>query len=264
MYSTSNIAEPQSSPKFLRHELCGVPVDELSLEQLLQAFVELSEPSRETSLVCYLNAHVHNLARRDAGLRRILKRATIVYPDGASIVWGCRHHGWLLPGRLTAADFLTQLVRRLQERERRIYFLGGKPGVAERCAEQLQIAVPGFRASGCYHGYFSDGESSKVIDQIRASAADVLAVGMGAPRQEKWVRDHWSELSIPLIWTVGALFDFAAGDERRCPKWMGDHGLEWLHRLWRHPRRMAARYLLGNPAYVWAVLRSRGPTRDRT
>ena len=251
------LSKQQSPRQFLRHYLCGVPVDELSLEQLLDSFVALSEPGRATSLICYLNAHLHNLARSDKEFCHILRQATIVYPDGAGIVWGYRYHGRPLPGRMTGADFYIRLVRRLHERGRRIFFLGGKPGVAERSAATLQAAVPGFRLAGCHHGYFSRDESHQVIDLIREASPDILCVGLGAPRQEKWVRDHSEELSVPLIWTVGALLDFAAGDEWRCPKWMGERGLEWLFRLWIHPQRMAKRYLIGNPAYVWAVLRAR-------
>ena len=141
--------------------------------------------------------------------------------------------------------------------QRRIYFLGGRPGVAESTARTLAGEVEGFHPIGISHGYFADSESRNVVDAVNAARPDVLVVGMGSPRQEKWIAEHRSSLNVPLIWAVGALLDYNAGEERRCPQWMGEHGLEWLFRLAMNPRRMAARYLVGNPSFICSVFLSR-------
>jgi N-acetylglucosaminyldiphosphoundecaprenol N-acetyl-beta-D-mannosaminyltransferase len=115
--------------------------------------------------------------------------------------------------------------------------------------------VPGFQVVGALDGYFDACRQLAVLDEITDARPDLLVVGMGTPRQERWAAEHASCLRVPLTWTVGALFDYAGGRERRCPPWMGNHGLEWLFRFCMQPRRMAARYLVGNPLFVSAVVR---------
>ena len=238
--------------------LCGVPIDPATPQSLADALVDWSaspvtvdSPPRYIS---YVNAHVHNLARREPLLRQALIETSLCYADGASIVWACRWHGERLPPRLTAADFLPDALDRLAANSRRMFLLGGAPDVADAAVARLQIDVPSFVPVGSHHGYFDVRESDAIIQQINDAQADVLIVGMGSPRQEQWVHEHRDQLRVPVIWSVGALFDYFAGIENRCPAWMGDHGFEWLYRLLMQPRRMAGRYLLGNPQFVLATL----------
>lgn len=239
-----------------RPQLCGVAVDPLELDELLDRAIQLcQQPS--PSYICYLNAHVHNLARRDERLRKVINASAICYADGASVVWGCRRHGIALPGRLTGADFLPTLLGRCRDEQIGVFLLGGRPGVAQRASRRLQEQVAGWSPVGLHHGFFDDSDSASVVDTIRAKQPQLLLVGMGTPRQEYWVADHLASLNVPLVWSVGALLDYSAGMERRCPSWMGQSGLEWVFRLAMQPRRMAARYLLGNPRFVWSVLTQR-------
>jgi exopolysaccharide biosynthesis WecB/TagA/CpsF family protein len=171
---------------------------------------------------------------------------------------------------MTGADFFPSLIRQLVARDRRVFFLGGKPGVAQRTADALATQVPGFQPVGIAHGYFDEADSPRLVAQIQAANTDLLVVGLGSPRQERWISSNLKTMSIPLTWAVGALFDYAAGEERRCPRWMGEHGLEWLFRLAVNPRRMAKRYLWGNPQFVASILgakrsrlRSRAKSADR-
>jgi N-acetylglucosaminyldiphosphoundecaprenol N-acetyl-beta-D-mannosaminyltransferase len=242
---------------FQRLSICGVPVDRITVDQLVESFVAWSRPEAPTRYVCYVNAHVHNLARRDATLRRVLQQSAMCYADGASIVWASRWLGGQLPCRITGADFLRDLMARWVACQRRIYFLGGKPGVAEQTARTLAAEVNGFDPVGISHGFFADSASPDIVRAINAAQPDVLVVGMGSPRQEKWIAAHCMSLNVPLVWAVGALLDYNAGEERRCPQWMGEHGLEWLFRLAMNPRRMARRYLVGNPSFICSVFLSR-------
>ncbi len=247
-----------SSTNVERFNLCGVPVDRVDHSDLFDRAVELCrEPTPST--ISYVNAHVHNLARRDDRLQKFLSDTSVCYADGASIVWGCRHQGFSLPGRLTAADFLPALLARMRDEGLRVYLLGSKPGVAEKATETLQSQVAGWEPAGVHHGYVSDKLTTRVVAEIRDSQPHLLIVGMGTPRQEAWVADNLNQLGVPLVWTVGALFDYFAGQESRCPKWMGDRGLEWCYRLAMQPGRMAGRYLLGNPSFMWSVLTARPP-----
>lgn len=248
---------PSATCGFSRSEICGVPVDRIHLDQFLTALTELTRPGGEPEYVCYLNVHVHNLARRDALLRSVLQRACIVYPDGAGISWAARWLGHPVGPRMTAADFLPQVVQIMHALERRVYLLGGRPGVAEACAQALSRDVPGWYPAGIHHGFFTNEQRDRLVEKIVAAKPDLLVVGLGTPRQEVWVAEHLKQFGVPCVWCVGALFDYWAGVERRCPAWMGQQGLEWLYRLACQPKKMASRYLLGNPAFVFAVAQQR-------
>ena len=147
-----------------RVDLCGIPVDCISLEQLLDSCMRLAGRP-EPDYICYVNAHVHNLARRNRRLRLAIRNSTICYADGHSIVWACRLHGIVLPGRMTGADFFPDLLKRLGQLNLRIYFLGGKPGVAERAAHYLR-----FQPVGVQHGYFAADDNHLVCKDIRSKS----------------------------------------------------------------------------------------------
>jgi N-acetylglucosaminyldiphosphoundecaprenol N-acetyl-beta-D-mannosaminyltransferase len=241
--------------------LSGVPVDPVTPEELADTLVAWSDQARPRNEppkhISYVNAHVHNLARANNALRSTLRNTSLCYADGASVVWACRRFGANIPPRLTAADFLPNVLRSLTEADRRVFFLAGAPNIANRAIASLQESVPNFSPAGIHHGYFAEDESSQVVAEINAARPDVLIVGMGTPRQELWVDAYRDTLQVPVVWTVGALLDYFAGTEKRCPRWMGDNGLEWLYRLMMHPRRMASRYLIGNPQFVAAMLRGK-------
>ena len=241
-----------------RHFIRNVPVDDLEVSDLVQQAVKFAGMTDRGRYICYLNAHVYNLARQNPRLQAVLSRSSICYADGASVVWAANRFGGQLGGRLTAADFFPEVIQSLVESQRRVFILGGKPGIAERAAAELGRRASGFTPVGVHHGFFDTSrESDQVVAAIRETRPHVLVVGMGTPKQELWIADHLDKLGVPLVWAVGALLDYCAGEERRCPDWMGNHGLEWLYRLILNPRRRALRYLLGNPRFVWSVLTAR-------
>jgi N-acetylglucosaminyldiphosphoundecaprenol N-acetyl-beta-D-mannosaminyltransferase len=238
-----------------RYFLCGVPVDSIRVSDLVERCVQLSGGSTPAH-ICYVNAHVHNLCRADKKLNTVLVDANVCYPDGMSIVWAARALGWRLPERMTGVDFFPTVIGRMRDLGRRVFLLGGRPGVAELCAERLGQLQPGFRPVGTQHGY-ADLASATVLQAIRSARPDLLVVGLGTPLQERWINAHAGNLGVPLTWAVGALFDYFAGVERRAPRWMAENGLEWAFRLAMQPRKMALRYLWGNPRFVASVLAER-------
>jgi N-acetylglucosaminyldiphosphoundecaprenol N-acetyl-beta-D-mannosaminyltransferase len=162
---------------------------------------------------------------------------------------------------MTWADFIWDLAAFAEPRGFRLFFLGARPGVAERAAERLRRRYPALQIAGTQHGYFSpaagDPEHEAVLARMAASRADILLVGMGMPRQERWIGDNWERLSATVIMTAGAVFDYASGHLRRPPPVFSRTGLEWLGRLLIEPRRLWRRYLIGNPLFLWRVLRQR-------
>jgi N-acetylglucosaminyldiphosphoundecaprenol N-acetyl-beta-D-mannosaminyltransferase len=166
------------------------------------------------------------------------------------------HH---LPPRLTGADFIWDLAARCAADGLRLYWLGGEPGVARAACARLQHRLPGLAVAGSHHGMFTKTGPAgrRVLGRIEATRPDVLLVGMGSPVQELWVDRHRDRLAAPVVWCIGATADFIVGRQMRGPRWMLDHGLEWLARLASDPRRLFKRYALGNPRFIARVLGQR-------
>lgn len=235
----------------------GVRVDVCTLPGLVDAVVQSARNGRRYT-VLYANIHVLNTAYRDPELRAILNAADLVYCDGAGVALGARLLGQRLPGRMTGADWIEPLCAACAAKDISLYFLGSRPGVAARAVEILQTRHPGLRVAGAHHGYLADpAVCAEAIAAVNAARPDILLVGMGTPTQEKWIAAHRDALDVPVVWAVGALFDFVAGVQPRGPRWMLDHGLEWLCRLWSDPHRLWRRYVIGNPLFILRVLAQR-------
>jgi len=233
----------------------GVGVARLSLPQLV-GYVEGVVRSNGQLCVMYANVHVLNVAWDDPELRAILNDADVVYCDGTGVALGARLLGYHLPGRMTGADWIEPLCEACAAKDISLYLLGGRPGVVAHAAELLQARHAGLHIVGTHHGYLADSESCRAaIAAVNAACPHILLVGMGTPVQEKWIAAHRDRLQVPVVWAVGALFDFVAGVQPRGPRWMLDHGLEWLCRLWSDPCRLWSRYMVGNPLFILRVLR---------
>lgn len=236
----------------VRTWLRDVPVDCLDVGRLL-ALVDEFVRSGSSHRISYLNAHCFNLARRDEAYREILRRSDVVYADGKGVVWACRWFARPVPGRLNLGDCLPMLCDHCVERGYRLYLLGGVPGIAARAAESLRRAHPGLEIVGCRHGHFSSAEEPRVWEEIRHARPHILLVGMGVPKQEKWVTSYQGRLQVPVCWGVGALFEYFAGVTPRAPGLLRTIGLEWIFRLYHEPRRLWRRYVVGIPRFLLSV-----------
>lgn len=257
----ADVHHPVSPPAVV--DVLGFPVRSLNVEGLIDLLTDAAA-RREPTTVCYLNAHTWNLARNDASFRRTLMAADVLYADGISVVWASRRAGAPLPRRLTAADYFGDFARRCADRDVSVFLLGGQPGVPARVAAALQREHPGLRIAGTHSGFFDlDSQAASVVAAVNAARPDVLLVGMGSPRQERWLFERRDELTVPVRWCVGALFDYVTGLERRAPAWLCRIGCEWLFRLMMDPRGKWRRYLVGNARFVWNVWRdARSPAGE--
>jgi len=241
-------------------ELLDVPICDLSSADLIRVMVNAAEKG-EDLLVAYANIHGLNLAFENPWFTRFYRDADLVFCDGVGVQLGARLAGSRIGNRLTPPDWIEDLAGAAAERGVSLFLLGGKPGIAEKAAAVLQSGVPGLNIAGCFHGYYDktpgSSENEMVLEKIRQSQADILLVGFGMPLQEQWIRSQRMEIRSPVILTVGALFDWISGEQQRGPRWMTDHGLEWLSRLVVEPRRLWYRYLVGNPRFLLRVLRRR-------
>ncbi len=233
-----------------------VPVHPLTRHATLE-FIERTASSVESrAVIHYANAHAVVLADRHEAFRMALKEASLVFCDGKSLQWASRLLGNPLPERFTPPDWIDELAEICCRRTYRLFFLGGQAGVAEAAADTLRKRHPGLEMY-TRDGYFDRTEPSTdlVIAEVNECRPHIVLVGLGMPEQELWTHEHAARLSASVIMTVGGMFDFVSGHKWRAPRWITSLGLEWLTRLISEPRRLASRYLLGNPRFVWIVLR---------
>ena len=239
-------------------ELLGIRVHNVTAAGVLD-FMGAAIRGGRQAVILHANAFAANLAGRHAWMRGALCEAQMVFCDGDGIRWGCRLLGLEVPPKVTYARWLPLAAAWCEEHGHSIYFLGGRPGVAEQAAQRYLERHPRLRVAGTHHGYFAkDGpESDAVVAAINRARPDVVLVCFGMPVQERWVHDNASRLSTHVLLTGGAALDYAAGIAHLTPPWMIRLELEWLYRLWREPRRLFARYVLGNPEFLLRVFAER-------
>lgn len=241
--------------------ILGIEVARLTVEQFIEHVIAAARERRRWK-IGYVNAANFNLAAEDNRYAAALRSTDVVYADGQAVVWASRHLGCPLPERVNAGDFFDRFCEVCAREQLTLYFLGSRPGVAEQAARNLTARISNLRIVGVRDGYFDPSQSEAIIAESNRLAPHVLIVGMGAPRQELWVSDHFDKLNVGVAWCVGALLEYVAGVTRRAPVWMRKAGLEWVFRLALEPRRLWRRYLVGNWAFLWRVWRARHSRAD--
>jgi N-acetylglucosaminyldiphosphoundecaprenol N-acetyl-beta-D-mannosaminyltransferase len=240
--------------------LLGVRVCTLSVDSLVDFIFRTILEGRKARAV-YANVSAINLAQDYAWFKDFLNSSDVVYCDGFGVKWGARLLGLRLPYRFTPPDWIKLLIAECARQNFSIFFLGGRPGVTEKVGKVLKQDFPDLIIAGVQHGFFDkssvSAQNQEVIQKINAAHPDILLVGFGMPLQERWLLDNWEGLLIKVALPVGALFDYLADELPRAPRWMTDHGLEWLGRLVVEPQRLWRRYLLGNPRFLWLLLKQR-------
>jgi len=196
-------------------------------------------------------------ARHDPQLRAALASASLVVPDGMPLVWLGRRHGFHLPRRVYGPELMLRFFQETTSRTRHFLY-GGAPGVADALANKFARQFPTHAIAGTFsppYRNLSRDDSREICSMINDSNPDIVWVGLGTPKQERWMHVHQHLLSAPVLVGVGAAFDFHAGRVRSAPAWMGDHGLEWLFRLAQEPRRLWHRCLVrGSEFATLAIL----------
>ena len=210
-------------------------------------------------LINTINAHSYNTARRDALFAEALTKGDVLIPDGVSIVKACRWIGAKSQPeeRIAGWDLFEVEMERLERKGGTVMFMGSSERVLQLIVKRAAEVYPHLRVvtySPPYKPEFSDEDNHAIISAINAAHPDLLWIGMTAPKQEKWTYTHWAELDIDChVGTVGAVFDFFAGTVERAPLWWQRHGLEWLYRLLKEPKRMWRRYIIGNVLFLWNI-----------
>lgn len=233
----------------------GVGVSAVDMPRTVQV-IDSWIARRESRYVCVTGVHGVMESRRQDSLRRIHNDAGLVVPDGMPLVWLSCAHGHAQVSRVYGPDLMLAICGVSPMRGYRHFLYGGAEGVADLLGQRLQARFPGLSIVGHYSPPFrplSEAEDRDVVRMINDTNPDIVWIGLGCPKQEHWMAEHVGRLSGSVLIGVGAAFDFHAGVKRQAPSWMQRSGLEWFFCLVTDPRRLAARYLLGNPAFLWRV-----------
>jgi N-acetylglucosaminyldiphosphoundecaprenol N-acetyl-beta-D-mannosaminyltransferase len=194
--------------------------------------------------------------QRDTELRNAVASCDLITADGQAVVWAARLLGQRVPERVTGIDLMQALLELADRRGYRVYLLGARPAVVERCAALIRTRYPRLELCGYRHGYFTREEEDGVVAEIAEANPQLLFVALETPVKEKFLARHRDRLEIPFTMGVGGALDVMAGVRRRAPRLLQRLGLEWFFRLAQEPRRLAARYVVGNTQFAWLVLRA--------
>jgi exopolysaccharide biosynthesis WecB/TagA/CpsF family protein len=243
-------------------DVLGVRVQSAPRHAVLHAVAEAARRTDQPISIAWANAHSVNVACSDSEFRDALNGFTFVFNDGIGIALAARVQGRSLPANLNGSDLSPDLLRLAADEGWSVYLLGARPGVAGRAATRLRADIPQLVVAGTHHGYFDADDGAGVVDDIRASGAEVLLVAIGSPFQEKWLSRNLEATGCRIGVCVGGFLDFASGERPRAPHWMNRVGVEWAYRLAHEPLRLSRRYLVGNPLFIYRILRD-APGRRR-
>ena len=240
--------------------LGGVQIDRVTMAEALVRIEDLAETGRGAFVVTPNADHIVKL-QKDSGFREVYRHADLVLADGMPLIWAARFLGTPLPERVTGSDLFPRVCQMAAARDYGLFLLGGRPGAADRAGEILRERYPGLRIVGTYCPPFGfehrPEENQKITALIRAAEPHILCVGLGAPKQEKWIFQYREAVGVPVSLGIGVTFEFVAGMVRRAPVWMQKTGLEWLYRLLMEPKRLWRRYLVDDPAFFYFIFKQK-------
>lgn len=247
-------ATPKSARETITQEVSvfGVKLSATTIPEA-SALVERSIRERQKVYICVADANALLAARKDATLNEIYRNAALSLPDGMPIVWLSKLLGKSGVERVRGTDFMRAITAMSCGLGLRHFYLGGAPGIAATLSEKLTAAHPGLEVAGALCPPFrelSADENLEMIETINSARPDVLWIGLGAPKQERWMAANFDRIDAPVMIGVGAAFDFLAGTKPEAPKWLQRSGLEWLFRLACEPRRLWRRYAVVVPTFL--------------
>ena len=240
----------------------GAQIDALSWESALERLLGWAH-ARESRYVTICNVHVVVSASRDAAYREIINGSDMATPDGAPVAWMLRRQGFANQPRISGPDLMWALCERAVSEHLPVYCYGSTEATLGLLETRLRAAFPALwmtMESPPFRALTAE-EDTAAVERINASGAGIVFVGLGCPKQERWMADHRGRVNAVMI-GVGAAFDFHAGTVQRAPGWMRDNGLEWLHRLASEPGRLWKRYLVTNTLFILGAARQLFSGRD--
>lgn len=241
-----------TGPRVEAVNILGVKVSAIDMSMAIE-MIDHWIKNRESNYVCVRDVHGVIACQDDDSFRRIHAEAGMVTPDGMPLVWMSHLLGYRKVDRVSGADLMAAACEQSVAKGHSHYLLGGMPGIADQLSTKLAERYPGIRIAGTHCPPYrdpSDAEDRRIVETINQAEADIVWVGLGSPKQERWMAEHVGRIDAPVMLGVGAAFDFLNGTIDRAPYWMQRSGLEWLYRLIKEPRRLWRRYILTTPRFI--------------
>jgi N-acetylglucosaminyldiphosphoundecaprenol N-acetyl-beta-D-mannosaminyltransferase len=249
---------PQPAAGVRTRSILGVPVAVTDYAETMEVMDGLVAAG-ERGYVCAAPVHAVMEAQHDAEMRHALSGSTLVVPDGMPLVWAANLLGENLHDRVYGPELMLRYNDRCAAKGHRVWLYGGRDqGSLVQLTDRTRRRHPGIHIVGGYSPPFralTGEEEDGLASEINQARPDVLWVGIGVPKQEKWMARMRDRLEVPVMCGVGAAFDFHAGRVPMAPSWMQKHGLEWLYRTTQEPKRLIPRYLSTNPRFVVSFAR---------
>ena len=241
-------------------KIAGIKIDNVTMEESIR-FID--QCIRKKSSVHIVTPNVDHIVRlqRDKEFQEIYKKADLVLADGMPLLWAAKFLGMPFKEKISGSDLFPKLCQNAADQGHRLFLLGGRSGAVEKCSEILKENYPNIHISGVYSPAFGfendECENEKIIKLIKKSNPDILCVGLGSPKQEKWIYRHRNDLNVPVAIGIGITFEYTAGIVKRAPTWMQQNGLEWLWRLLMEPSRLWKRYLVDDLPFFYLIVKQK-------
>jgi N-acetylglucosaminyldiphosphoundecaprenol N-acetyl-beta-D-mannosaminyltransferase len=241
-----------------KREILGIPLALTTYAEAVDAMDGMVQ-RRERGYVCAVAVHAVMVSQNDSEMNEAVMGSTLTVPDGMPLVWAANLLGEGLDNRVYGPELMRRFNDRCAERGHRVYLYGGRDqGSLVQLTLNMRRNHPGINIVGGYSPPFRElgaGEEDEVVANINAARPDVVWVGIGVPKQEKWMARMRDRLDAPVICAVGAAFDFHAERISQAPPWMQERGMEWIYRIAQEPRRLLPRYLYYNPRFLVSFAR---------
>ena len=248
----------ETAPPRTHFRVLGVEVDAVQISDVTIQMQEWISSRSACQYIAVTGMHGVTEAQHDPEFKQILNAAGLVVPDGYPLVWLGRRTGFAqLRRRVYGPELMEEFFSQTLAKGYRHFFYGGAPGVAEELASRMSARFAGLAVIGTYCPPFREltkQEDEEILQAINLAKPDVVWIGLSTPKQERWMYAHRARLNVPVLVGVGAAFDFHTGRVPQAPRWMREHGFEWLFRLCREPGRLWRRYLVYGSQFVVLVL----------
>lgn len=230
-----------------RIKFMNTDIDNLTMAETLHEIDKLIQKKNCSYVVTPNVDHIVRL-EKDEELQKVYKNASLILTDGKPLIWISKWYKTPIKEKISGSDLFPRVCQLAANKNYTMYLLGAAEGVADTAARNLMKKYPGLNIVGTYsppYGFEkNEQEMNKIKAQIQNVHPDILIVGLGCPKQEKFMYYHCKELHVPISFGLGASIDFEAGNIKRAPKWMSNHGLEWLYRFSKEPKRLFKRYFV--------------------
>lgn len=247
-----------------KQALLNTYINDVTMLETISAIEQMIREDKKSYVVA-INVDVVMKIENDAYLKKVVDEADMVLVDGKPLVWISKMYGKPLKGKISGSDMVPCLCRVAAKNGYKIFIIGGKEGVAETARGKLENDLPGIQIVGTYAPSFGfekdEDELDKINRMISDAKPDLLIACLGCPKQEKWIYENIEKYDAKVSICAGATVDFLAGNVKRAPRWMSEHGLEWFYRFLQEPKRMFKRYFIDDVKIVKLIKKYRGVTR---